>query len=1633
MSEENKGINGNNKESFASYNVIRNRLLEKSKSLRESLDKLNEDRVKIFGENIAKILKNETILTENNCIPRDIFAIGNKILLGYNVHIGLKTSINLSDVFTTYEYINNSFLMTENTLFTDPKFIQEFTDLYKYYKESFFAKFFQKNGYLYMVFQNGKDFNNIKTFKWFIKDGSLEYHGNRSTHEVIYGEQQEISWKKTTREDQVNGDFPHISIEDKIFVETVGGDLTLKIENNTYSGEGIYSEPVENKDQKLDDGEIYYVIIGNLTLLKIKPYQELKYRYLIFNEKTKEVFRVDSIDRALVLLPEGQGVLVPDAIVRQSGGITEFGLSYENVVFQEKRVSINGEDFEFIFYNFSNGEYYIYSYNIINGKANPPLLVNGFAHFDNGHFVIIKSELEPKRNHTLQIWDTSFTSEERLINKEFEGSFLFNLGNKTLVKAIAEMTYLNRLAKKEDSYYGLYVDIAKDSETIINSYFWLDKPEAYNLKNHLLGIKDAAAIAIKEFEKVSKIKENTVKLSKEIEEKVKSLLKMITYASFEKVNDYVEYLTNLRKLRGEVAGLKDLQFIDLNKVEQLAQEIKTSNDKLSEACVGFLLKPESLKSYITLVEQCKIDLEKITKVIDGKDLEKKIISISEELELLINIVNSLKITDSTKTAEIIDKISELFAYLNQAKSKLINIIENLDSKERKAEFYSKLKLVTHSVSNYLSLSDTVEKNDSYLTKLIVQLDEIESKFSDFEEFVPQLTEKREEIVAAFTTKKQNIIEAKSKKINSLDDAANRIFKGLENRLKSLEDLSLINEIFSSDLMIEKVRDIIENLISLGDTTKASEIESKLKSLKENSLRQLKDKKELFLDGNTIKFGKNNFLVSNQETELTMLKKEENFYFHITGTDFWEKIPNDILESYKEVWSQDVVSENEFVYRSEFLAFKIYNKYQIENTIEDLYNKSDESLKNVIKNYTELHYNEYYTKGVHEVDGFIILKELIKLNKVIDLAIFSPETRVIAQFFWNFGIKKDEKETLFQRLKSLNIISKYSKRNLINGITPYLKEKIEEFYKEITWLPKSNSIDVANYLAKELSSNNDFILSFEAQELWRNFNDYLIEKSAKEDFLLSLKNLKNDFYGSFVLINEWIKSYAHEKNQLNSSYFIELISLCLLDNFNTRRVVKETATIKLENLSGVHGIIENGKYSINIVDFFKKMDKFVNDNIPKFYKFQNLKTELIEDMRYKLKFHEFKPTVLTSFVRNKLINEVYLPLIGDNFAKQIGVAGNNKRTDNMGMLLLISPPGYGKTTLIEYIASRLNMLLIKINCPTLGHSITSLDPNEAPNVTAREELQKLNLAFEMGNNVIIYLDDIQHSNPEFLQKFISLCDGQRKVEGVYNSRSKSYSFRGKKVAMVMAGNPYTESGDKFQIPDMLANRADVYNLGDMLRENEEAFKLSYLENAMTSNALLNKLYMKNQEDTYKLISSIQDNNRNDLKLNDSYTESDIEDYWSVLSSMLNVRDEILKINMEYIFSAAQSDKFRVEPPFKLQGSYRNMNKITEKIVPVMNESEIKELIAKSYENDAQTLASEAEASLLKFKEITGRHDKNSETRWTQIKELYLENKKSQNGDRVVQVVDELSKIGSHIKNFSKFWEEFMTIKKSVDEN
>ncbi|AUS05468.1 hypothetical protein C1A40_08300 [Tamlana carrageenivorans] len=72
------------------YEVIQNRLQKQKTELQQRLKKLNEGRKVVFGSLETKLITNDRINTENNCIARDIVSLGNTCLFGYNVHFGLR-------------------------------------------------------------------------------------------------------------------------------------------------------------------------------------------------------------------------------------------------------------------------------------------------------------------------------------------------------------------------------------------------------------------------------------------------------------------------------------------------------------------------------------------------------------------------------------------------------------------------------------------------------------------------------------------------------------------------------------------------------------------------------------------------------------------------------------------------------------------------------------------------------------------------------------------------------------------------------------------------------------------------------------------------------------------------------------------------------------------------------------------------------------------------------------------------------------------------------------------------------------------------------------------------------------------------------------------------------------------------------------------------------------------------------------------------------------------------------------------------------------------------------------------------------------------------------------------------------
>ncbi|MFP8908261.1 AAA family ATPase, partial [Streptomyces atacamensis] len=571
---------------------------------------------------------------------------------------------------------------------------------------------------------------------------------------------------------------------------------------------------------------------------------------------------------------------------------------------------------------------------------------------------------------------------------------------------------------------------------------------------------------------------------------------------------------------------------------------------------------------------------------------------------------------------------------------------------------------------------------------------------------------------------------------------------------------------------------------------------------------------------------------------------------------------------------------------------------------------------------------------------------------------------------------------------------------------------QEFLERAGLPAPSRPAAVGAYLAEELAfSGGRFAVGPAARALLDGFHASLggAHSAPAEEFAEDLRTLGGGSPGEpgrpaarHQLATAWLGAYAESaaregregredgRDAAPSPDLPEAVAVALCGDALEHRDVDAPLTAVVTGLLGTHPRITGGALPLRLDEFLARTEEFRTVRVPAHRAYTRRRAELLGAERERLRLDAYVPRVLPAFVRNRLIDEVYLPLIGDNLAKQLGTAGEDRRTDSQGLLLLLSPPGYGKTTLMEYVAARLGLAFVRVDGPALGHRTTSLDPAAAPDATARREVEKINFALETGSDVLLHLDDVQHTSPELLQRFIPLCDAQRRLDGVRFSdgRPATYDLRGKRFAVCMTGNPFTESGARFRVPDMLANRADVWNLGDVLSGREELFALSHIENSLTANPVLAPLASRERADTELLVRLAGgDPTARPDHLSHPYAPAELEQVLGVLRGLLRVRRTVLAVNAAYIASASGDEAARTEPPFRLQGSYRDTGKLAGRLAPVMTEEEVEALIDDHYTAEARTLSADAEANLLKLAELRGRMTRGQERRWREVKEAF----------------------------------------------
>ncbi|WP_370514710.1 DNA repair ATPase [Endozoicomonas sp. OPT23] len=1589
-------------EQDGAYEVLRKRLENQAQTLSAKTESLNEQRTEVFGSQELTMAGRARARTENNCVARDLVRIGDTLLFGYNVFIGLKQDTAVSDVFELYKlheeagHYHFEPVDMAGSLLDDSRFKNDFRELYAYYKQARLISLRNTGSKLLAAFQTGKNLSDIRVFRWAIDNNQATYIDNRGEREMQLPPSHPFEWVRLGRDHQSNGAHPHLNVLDKLFIETINGDLTIKVEDNTETGQGIYSEPVNDSHQSLDDADISYAEVSGLILLKVKPYREEHYRYLVFNPLMQTVIRQDVIGQACLPLPEDHGIIFPGGYYLTSGEEKLFSsVDIGNLEFKRRLRSPNGEDVLYVFYEHLQGRLLLCSYNLIRKEMDNPLGCHGYAFYDDGRLVVFSSESEePTRIHPMQIWQTAYCSDEFAAAQPQGEGFLTTIGNAEVVRAVSDLYSVSKSVLGLSPSSQVYRALIDQCRQLLDSYHWLEHTDVNELNLDLNTIMDTGEQVLDEFDKALQIRKRASQLLVDAEQKQQAILTEIQRTRFEQINQFVDFLEQLKAGKGYLLTIRDTRYIDVARLGELDTQLDKRISDLSGKTVEFAARSEALQPWLQQLDSLQKETEESATTHALKEQLNSLGSMEDSLNLLVTTLSGLEVDDATVRAEILERTGEVFARLNQVRAGLKNRQKSLGAGEAIAEFGAQFRLFGMNMSNALSRSDTPEKCDDELARLSVQLEELESRFADHEEFLSDILDKRDDLYDSFQSRRQTLMDERQRRAQRISDSAGRVLDGIEKRTQAFTELEPLNSFFAADNMVHKVRSLSESLMELDDSVKAEALIARLKGIQDQATKAVRDKAEIYENGgDLIKLGKHRFTVNRQALDVSLVPREEGLFLHLTGTRFYEKLDNEELDRLQDLWDQPLVSENSEIYRAEYLAWQIFQAglqqtdELNEKRLEELRHDDRERLA-VVQSFATPRYQEGYEKGIHDQDASRILKTLLDALHSGGLLRYSGYSRALVCLFWQ-QLENPRQILISSRAKNAGMLNKtLFDSGALRQLEQELSEELNDWWYS-NEMPGEQSIckNTASYLIAVLAEDNSFALSAAGQTLARALQNQLEQSKSWQDWQKTLQQLSQWPEKQWQLAMDWVQAFAGNQQLQQPESVLADAAICLIFPEQNWQSINLPAVEKIEKLSGVHSRLNNGELTFVLDEFCDRLTRFSTQEVKRFHALAETRHKVLADQRKSLRLTDFKARPLASFVRNRLINEVFLPIIGDNLAKQMGSAGDDRRTDQMGLLLLISPPGYGKTTLIEYVANRLGLIFMKINCPSLGHEVTSLDPAQAPNATARQELEKLNLALEMGDNCMLYLDDIQHTDPEFLQKFISLCDGTRRIEGVWKGETKTYDLRGRKFCVCMAGNPYTESGDVFKIPDMLANRADIYNLGDILGDSEDAFCSSYIENCLTSNSVLAPLTRQGMDDVYKVLDIAKGKGGSTSELAGNYSGAEVQEMVSVLQKLLKIQDVVFKVNQSYISSAAQADSYRTEPPFKLQGSYRNMNKMAEKVVAIMNDDELQSLIADHYIGEAQTLTQGAEENLLKLAELRGTLAGEGQQRWQTIKEEY----------------------------------------------
>src|SRR5690606_38718517 len=136
---------------------------------------------------------------------------------------------------------------------------------------------------------------------------------------------------------------------------------------------------------------------------------------------------------------------------------------------------------------------------------------------------------------------------------------------------------------------------------------------------------------------------------------------------FERVQDYVAALQAVSAQRGHLLTIRELRYIDTAVIDAMEAELIAAHERVGEATGAYLSDAAALAPLNARLADVDAKAQAAQSVAALREPQQDLAALASDLDLLSELMASLRVDDATQRTKIVEAIAELYARLNQAR------------------------------------------------------------------------------------------------------------------------------------------------------------------------------------------------------------------------------------------------------------------------------------------------------------------------------------------------------------------------------------------------------------------------------------------------------------------------------------------------------------------------------------------------------------------------------------------------------------------------------------------------------------------------------------------------------------------------------------------------------------------------------------------------------------------------------------------------------------------------------------------------------------------------------------------------------------------------------------------------------